>query len=148
SAIFGATLGGPIRKDRLFFFTSPEYQKLDAATVRNIAGEQEFQPIALQTNGYNSASRICPNQNTPQQQVTQLCYLTQMAHPRGPMAPLGASLLTSPIFGNPLNNPSLNALVTANDGTFHRNLSRPSGTGARNISGFNTPRGRYTNWVT
>src|SRR5215469_1082802 len=76
TAIVSATLGGPIQRNRLFFFTAPEFQMLDAATVQNIAAEREFQPISSQTNGYNGT---CPNQNTPEQQVTQLCYLTQMA---------------------------------------------------------------------
>jgi hypothetical protein len=148
SAIFSGTLGGPIRKNHLFFFTSPEFQRLDSATIQNIAGEGEFQGIASQASGYNPASGTCPNQTTAQQQVTQLCYLTQLANSGGPLSALGAGLLASPIFGNPLSNPVLNALVTPNDGTFDGILSGPSGTGARNIPGFNTPRGRYFNWVT
>ena len=148
SAIASATLGGPIRRNRLFFFTAPEYQKLDSATVQDLAGEAEFQGISSQTNGYKPSSQTCPNQNTAQQQVTQLCYLTQLANSGGGLSALGTSLLSSPIFGNPLSNPILNALVSPNDGTFDGILSGPSGTGARNIPGFNTPRGRYFNWVT
>ena len=142
SAIFSATLGGPIRKNNLFFFTAPEYQILDASTVQDLAGEQEFESIASQTNGYNGT---CPNQNTPQQQVTQLCYLTQMADSGGPVAPLGESLLASPVFGEPFNNPILNALVKSNDGTFD---GIPANLGVvRGLPGFSTPRGRYFNWV-
>jgi hypothetical protein len=145
SAIFSGTLGGPIKQNKLFFFTAPEYQRLDAATVQNIAGEQEFQGIASQPNGYSGGS--CPNQRTPQQQVTQLCYLTQMANSGGPLSALGAGLLQSSIFGNPLSNPILKGLVAPNDGTFDGILSGPSGSGVRAIPGFNTPRGRYFNWV-
>jgi hypothetical protein len=142
SAIFSATLGGPIRKNRLFFFTAPEYQILDASTVQDLAGEEEFQSIASQLNGYDGT---CPNQNTPQQQVTQLCYLTQMADSGGPVAPLGESLLASPVFGEPFNNPILNALVKSNDGTFD---GIPANLGVvRGLPGFSTPRGRYFNWV-
>lgn len=148
SAIFSATLGGPLRKNRLFFFTSPEYQKLDSATVQNIAGEQEFQGISSQANGYNPANGTCPNQASAQQQVAQLCYLTQMANAGGGLGALGASLLASPVFGSPLNDPILRALVTSNDGTFDGILSGPGGSGVRGIPGYSTPRGRYFNWVT
>lgn len=145
SAVFSATLGGPIRKNRLFFFTAPEVQKLDAATVQNLAGESEFQSIAAQANGFNPATGKCPNQNTAQQEVTQLCYLTQLAQTGGPLAPVGGALLASPIFANPLSNPILNALVAPNDGTFDGIFSS---LGVHGIPGFATPRGRYFNWVT
>lgn len=145
SAIFGGTLGGPIRKDRLFLFTAPEFQRLDAATVQNIAAEQEFQPVSAQTNGYNGT---CPNQNTAQQQVTQLCYLTQMANAGGSVGAFGAALLGSPMFGDPFNDAILTALVSSNDGTFDGIPASPSGSGVRGLPGFSTPRGRYFNWVT
>jgi hypothetical protein len=145
SAIFSATLGGPIQKNKLFIFTAPEAQKLDAATVQNLAGEAEFQGISAQANGYNPSTGRCPNQGTPTQQVTQLCYLTQLASSPTPLAPLGAGLLASPVFGNPLSNPILNALVAPNDGTFDGIFSS---LGVRGIPGFATPRGRYFNWVT
>ena len=147
SAIFSATLGGPIRKN-LFFFTAPEYQKLDSATVRNLAGREELQGIASQANGYDAATGLCPNEKTPQQQVTQVCYLTQMAKSAGPASTIGAALLASPVFGNPLANPILNALVTQNDGTFDGIPASPVGSGVRGLPGFSTPRGRYLNWVT
>jgi len=145
SAIFSGTLGGPIRKSQLFFFTAPEYQRLDADTVQNIAGEQEFDPISSQSNGYNG---VCPNQNTAQQQVTQLCYLTQMANAGGSVGAFGAALLGSPVFANPFNDPILTALVDPNDGTFDGITASPSGSGVRGLPGFSTPRGRYFNWVT
>jgi Carboxypeptidase regulatory-like domain/TonB dependent receptor len=148
SAIFGATIGGPIRKNRLFFFTAPEYQKLDSATVQNIAGEQEFQGVSSQPNGYDPVSRTCPNQKTAQQEVTQNCYLNQLANAGGALGALGAGLLASPVFGDPFGDPILKALITPNDGTFDGIVSGPAGSGVRAIPGFNTPRGRYFNWVT
>lgn len=145
SAIFSATLGGPIRKDHLFFFTAPEYQQLDSATVQDLASEQEFQGIASQTNGYNGS---CPNQDTAEQQVTQLCYLTEMANSGGYAGAVGEALLNAPLFGTPLDDPILNALVAPNDGTFDGIPASPSGSGVRGLPGFSTPRGRYFNWVT
>jgi len=147
SAIFSGTLGGPIRKNHLFFFTAPEFQKLDSASVRNLAGEQEFQGVGAQANGYDPSSGTCPNQKSSEQQVTQRCYLTQLANLGGPLSALGAGLLASPVFGNPLNNPILKALVAPNDGTFDGILSGPTGPAERGIPGFNTPRGRFANWV-
>jgi hypothetical protein len=146
SVNLSTTLGGPIRKNHLFFFTAAEYQRLDAATVQNIAGEQEFQGIDTQSNGFNGTS--CPNQETPQQQVTQLCYLTQMANSGGTLSGFGKSLLVSSIFADPLDDPILNALVAATDGTFDGIPASPVGSGVRGLPGFNTPRGRYFNWVT
>jgi hypothetical protein len=146
SVILSATLGGPIRKDHLFFFTAPEYQRLDEATVQNIAGQQQFQGISSQANGYNGKS--CPGQDTAEHQVTQLCYLTQLADSGGPLAGFGAALLASPVFANPLDDPILNALVTAQDGVFDGIPASPVGSGVRGLPGFSTPRGRYFNWVT
>lgn len=146
SAIFSGTLGGPIRKNRLFVFTAPEFQKLDTATVRNVVAEAQFQGVTAQPNGFDRATGVCPNQRSAQQQVTQHCYLTQLANSGGSLGPLGAGLLSSAIF-DPLRNPILRSLVTANDGTFNGILSGPAGSGARAIPGYNTPRGRYANWV-
>lgn len=144
SAIASATLGGPIDRNRLFFFTAPEFQMLDAATVQNIRRQREFQPISSQSNGYNGT---CPNQDTVQQQVTQLCYLTQMANAGGAAGAVGYAFLNSPIFGDPFANPVLTALVVPNEGTFDGIPASPTGSGVRGLPGFSTPRGRYFNWV-
>jgi hypothetical protein len=141
----GGTVGGPIQRDKLFFFTAFERQKLDSATVQNLAGEAEFQGIAAQANGYDPSTGTCPNQNTAHQQVTQLCYLTQLANSRSPISPVGVGLLASPVFGPPLAHPILNALVTPNDGTFNGIISVLGA--ERGIPGYNTPLGRYNNWV-
>ena len=144
SAIVSAAVGGPIHRNRLFFFTAPEFQMLDAATVKNIRTQREFQPISSQSNGYNGS---CPNQDTAQQQVTQLCYLTQMSNAGGVAGAVGDALLNSPIFGDPFTNPILTALVTPNEGTFDGIPVSPTGSGVRGLPGFDTPRGRYFNWV-
>src|SRR5271170_5273630 len=48
NAIFGGTFGGPIKKDKLFFFTSFEKQKLDNPTLTNLLGTAEAQGISAQ----------------------------------------------------------------------------------------------------
>ena len=153
SVIAGATLGGPIQKDKVFFFTSYEYQKLDATYFQNLAAQTEFQPLSTQPNGFTGSNPIssqCPNQST--QRVTQLCYLTQLANSGQSFAPIASALIGSTIFsplGDPTNSipahPILNALVAPNDGAFNGVISVIGA--ERGIPGFNTPRGRYNNWV-
>ncbi len=140
SLISGGTLSGPVRRDKLFFFTAYEHQRLDFATSQNYSGTTEFQPVAAQTNGYSGGK--CPGQP---QQVSQLCYLTQLANSGGPLASTGAALLSSPVMGAPLANPILNALVMPNQGTFDGIIS--SLALVRGIPGYDTPRGRLNNWV-
>jgi hypothetical protein len=140
SVISGVTMLGPVKKNKLFFFTAYENQKLDFATSQKFSGTAEFQPITAQTNGYSGGK--CPGQPA---QVTQLCYLSQLANSGTPLAPLGAGLLASSIFGPPLSHPILNALVSPNEGTFDGIISTLGA--QRGIPGFNTPRGRYNNWV-
>lgn len=140
SFIPSGTFGGPIKRDKLFFFTAFEHQRLDFATSQNYSGTTEFQPVSAQTNGYGGGK--CPGAPA---EVTQLCYLTQLANLGGPLAPVGSEFLASPVFGAPLADPILNALVQPNQGTFDGIIS--SLALVRGIPGYDTPRGRYNNWV-
>ncbi|MEP7352894.1 MAG: carboxypeptidase regulatory-like domain-containing protein [Acidobacteriota bacterium] len=141
SVISSGTLGGPVKRDKLFFFTAFEHQKLDSSTTRNYSGTDSFQPISSQVNGYSGGK--CPGQ--AQQQVSQLCYLTQLANSGGPLAPIGAAFLASPVFGQPFADPILKALVQPNEGTFNGIISPFAA--VRGIPGYNTPRALYSNWV-
>jgi hypothetical protein len=118
NAIAGGTFGGPIKKDKLFFFTSYEHQKLDNPVVTNLLGTAEAQGISAQPNGFDPATGLCPGQLAAFQNVSQACYLTQIAN--SPLAPLGEGLLTSPVF-SPLEDPILNALIAPNSGVFDGN---------------------------
>ena len=140
SLIAGGTFGGPIQKDRLFFFTSYERQKLDSAVVVNLLGTAEAIGLAAQSNGFNPATGLCPGQTSSPQQVTQSCYLAQMAALGPPtLAPVAAFLQASPIF-NPLLDPIFTALLKPDSGTFDGNAG-----------GFSqappNQNGRYNNWV-
>ena len=129
SAIFGGSLGGFIKKDKLFFFTSYERQKLDSNITTNLLGTAEAQGLAGQTNNLTS-SLTCP---AP---VTQACYLAQLtAVGAGAIAGAVAPALT------PVNNPQFVNLVAPDSGTFDGNALGA----VQSAPGQN---GRYNNWVT
>ena len=134
SAIYGGSLGGKIKRDKLFFFTSYEGQKLDSAVTTNLVDTAAAQGIAGQTNGFDGTSCPAP--------VTQACYLTQLAStaadPR--VAGLGAFFLGSSIF-SPINDPIYRSLVSANSGTFDGNAAGAAVQAPPNQNG------RYNNWV-
>ena len=138
--IAGLTFGGPIKKNRLFFFTSFERQKLDSSVVVNLLGTSAAIGLAAQDNGYNPATGQCPGQTSSPQQVTQRCYLAQMAALGGPLAPVATGLAASPIF-NPLNDPILAALLTPDSGIFDGNAGGYAQAPPNQ-------QGRYNNWVT
>jgi Carboxypeptidase regulatory-like domain len=139
SLIAGGTLGGPIEKDRLFFFTSFEHQKLDSAVLVNLLGTAEAIGVAAQDNGFNPATGLCPGQTSNPPQVTQRCYLAQMAGLGGPLAPVASALLASPVF-NPLQDPILARLLDADSGTF-------DGNAGGYVQAPPNQNGRYNNWV-
>ena len=131
SAIFGGSVGGPIKKDKLFFFTSYERQKLDSAVTVNLIGTAQAQGLAGQTNGFNGTSCPAP--------VTQLCYFTQLRNDPT-LGLLGAGLLASPVF-TPINDPIYRALITPNSGTFDGNAAGGA------VQAPPSQNGRYNNWV-
>ncbi len=132
SAIFGGSAGGPIKRNKLFFFTSYERQKLDSAVTVNLVNTAQAQGLRAQTNGFTGTSCPAP--------VTQLCYLTQLAQTGGPLAPLAQAFLGSPVF-TPINDPLFSALITPNSGTFNGNANSGAPQAAPNQNG------RYNNWV-
>ncbi|MGA9307160.1 MAG: hypothetical protein WBW31_17280, partial [Candidatus Sulfotelmatobacter sp.] len=133
SEIFGGSVGGPIKRNRLFFFTSYERQKLDSSVVVNLVDTAAAQGLAAQTNGFNGTSCPAP--------VTQLCYFTQLVNSGNPgLAAVGAGALASPVF-TPVNDPIYLALVAPNSGTFDGNANGVAVQAPPNQNG------RYNNWI-
>jgi hypothetical protein len=92
----GVTLGGPILKDKLFFFTSYEYRKLNTPRYRNYLNTPEAEGI----NG-NPA---------------QLGYVNQLANSGNPLlAGIAAGLKPALV---PMNFPNVVSLLTPADGIF------------------------------
>ncbi|WP_353063006.1 TonB-dependent receptor [Tunturibacter psychrotolerans] len=137
SVIYGGSFGGPIKRDKLFFFTSYERQKLDSNVTVNLVDTAAAQGVAGQTNGFNGTSCPAP--------VTQACYLTQLAATGSSIDPriagLGAYFLGSSIF-TPIKDPIYNALISPNSGTFDGNANGAA------VQAPPNQQGRYNNWVT
>jgi Carboxypeptidase regulatory-like domain/TonB dependent receptor len=133
SGIFGGSLGGFIKKDKLFFFTSYERQKLDSNITVNLLGTAAAQGLSAQTNGFNGTT--CP---TP---VTQACYLAQAEASGNPvLAGVAAGIAGSGAL-TPIANPQFVNLVAPDSGTFDGNaLGAVQAAPGQN--------GRYNNWVT
>ena len=92
----GGTLGGPIQKDKLFFFSSYEYRKIDVPQFKNYLNT----PDALGLNG-NSA---------------QLGYVNALANSGDPTLQSAAGYFQKAL--TPMNNPNVVSLLTANTGVF------------------------------
>ena len=92
----GVTLGGPILKDKLFFFTSYEYRKLDTPRFRNYLNTPEAQGI----------------DGNP----AQLNYVNQLANSGDPTLQGIAGLFKKALV--PMNFPSVVTLLTADNGIF------------------------------
>jgi len=92
----GATLAGPIKKNRLFFFSSYEYRGQGVARFRSYLNTPSAQGI----NGYPA----------------QLAYVNQLANSGNP-ALVGLSAVFRQILA-PTNFPNVVKLLTANEGVF------------------------------
>lgn len=102
----GGSIGGPLAKDKLFAFTSYEYQKSDVPLVNDLLHTSE----AL---GLNGQSPNCPAALGPA--PSQVCYLNALAA-SGSNGALAAAELQAVLV--PANNPLFQALMAPYNGAF------------------------------
>ncbi len=92
----GFAIGGPIKKNKLFFFSSYEFRKLDAAQFRNLLNT----PEAMGING----------------NPDQLNYVKQLAASGNPTLIGLAGFFQAALV--PMNDPAVDTLLNANNGIF------------------------------
>src|SRR5215813_10930572 len=100
NAYAGGTFGGPIKKDKLFYFVSYEYQKLDAGGFNFFLNS----PAGLGINGSSAAG------------IAQANYVNQLANSgNATLVGIATQLRQSLV---PQNDPNLRKLLTADNGCF------------------------------
>src|SRR5271163_1657656 len=114
----GGSIGGPIVKDKFFFFLSYEGQKTDAALINPLLPSCEVQGLVSATNPEcDTAVGGTPGTPTVLNNVwlAQQTYLNGVNAFFGPGNPLGESLAAS---YNPLTNPGYAQIIENNNGVF------------------------------
>jgi hypothetical protein len=109
----GGSVGGAIIKDKLFFFTSYEFQRQDTPVFNLLLNTPQAQGISAPGLGQN-----CPAQFT-QGTPDQLCYINALktSNPPDPFLIGFANGVTPGL--TPTNNPALLKLLTRDDGIFN-----------------------------
>jgi outer membrane receptor protein involved in Fe transport len=100
NAYAGGTLGGPIKTDKLFYFVSYEYQKLDAGGFNFFRDS----PAGLGINGASAAGNA------------QRDYVNQLANSGNPVLASVAAQLSQSLIAQ--NDPNLRRLLSTDNGAF------------------------------
>jgi hypothetical protein len=113
----GGSIGGPIVKDKFFFFLSYEGQKTDAALINPLLPSCEVQGLASATNPQCDTA-VGGNPQTPT--IQNNLWFAQQAYVDGISAHYGTPLIGEAISPalNPLTNAAYNQIILNNNGVF------------------------------
>ena len=119
----GGSIGGPIVKDKFFFFLSYEGQKTDAALINPLLPSCEVQGLASATNPECDTPNIPGHPANIPDDVNNLWHAQQTYlnavigefGPPGPGDPAAAALMAA---YNPLTNLAYAQIITNNNGVF------------------------------
>ena len=110
----GTSLGGPVVKDKLFFFTAYEFQRLDTPFFNSILNSSEAQGISAPGLGANCFG---PTGQLASGSPDQLCYINALKASGDPFLVGFANGITPGL--TPTNDPQLNQILHRDDGVFN-----------------------------
>jgi hypothetical protein len=110
----GTSLGGPVVKDKLFFFTAYEFQRLDTPFFNSILNSPEAQGISapgLGANCFGPAGQIASGA------PDQLCYINALNASGDPVLQAFVGQITPGL--TPTNDPQLAKILNRDNGVFN-----------------------------
>jgi hypothetical protein len=114
NAYMGGSLGGPIVKDKLFFFAAYEFQRLDTPFFNFITNTPEALGISAPGLGTNCGAQFSDPVHNP---MDQLCYINALKTSGDPFLVGFANGITPGL--SPLNDPQLAAILNRDNGVFN-----------------------------
>ncbi|MBZ5532775.1 MAG: carboxypeptidase regulatory-like domain-containing protein [Acidobacteriia bacterium] len=109
----GGSLGGPVVKDKLFFFSSYEYQRTDTPNFGNASVLSQPTVLGLSAPGLGTNCAAQFAAKSPD----QLCYINALKASGNPFLIGFANGITPGL--SPLNSPALNTILTRDNGIFN-----------------------------
>ena len=107
----GGSLGGPVVKDKIFFFTAYEFQRLDTPFFNSILNSPEAQGISAPGLGANCAAQFAGGS------PDQLCYVNALKASGDPFLVGFANGITPGL--TPTNDPQLAQILNRDNGVFN-----------------------------